>query len=94
MILDNYVYNAIGGVDADRTLDSSEIVKYTLTSSEAAGLTEPVLGSYEAAKAKLDLLREASRNSEEDQDVNYSELVSMMTKELQELRARVAQLEL
>ena len=94
MILDNYVYNAIGGVDADRTLESGEVVKYTLTNSEAGGLTENISGSYEAAKTKLDLLREASRNSEDNQAVNHSELVLMMTKELQELRERVAQLEL
>ena len=94
MILDNYAYNAIGGVDAERTLESGEIVKYTLTSSEAIELTETVLGSHESAKIKLDLLRKASKSSEENQAVNYSELVSMMTKELQELRERVNQLEL
>lgn len=32
--LSNYRYNQVGGVDADRTLDSGEVVPYTLSSEE------------------------------------------------------------
>lgn len=34
MSLSNYRYNRLGGVDADRELDSGEIVPYTLSSDE------------------------------------------------------------
>lgn len=35
-ILSNYRYNRIGGVDADRELDSGEVVPYTLSDDEIA----------------------------------------------------------
>ena len=38
MILSNYRYNRIGGVDADRELDSGEIVPYTLSDDEISEL--------------------------------------------------------
>ena len=60
MILSNYRYNAIGGVDADRTLESGEVVAYTLTDSENAELEEPISGSQEAAQAELKILMVAS----------------------------------
>ena len=60
MILGNYRYNAIGGVDADRTLESGEVVAYTLTDSENAELEEPISGSQEAAQAELKILMVAS----------------------------------
>ena len=59
-ILSNYRYNAIGGVDADRTLESGEVVAYTLTDSENAELEEPISGSQEAAQAELKILMVAS----------------------------------
>ena len=59
-ILSNYRYNAIGGVDADRTLESGEVVAYTLTDSENADLEEPIGGSQEAAQAELKILMVAS----------------------------------
>lgn len=40
--LSNYRYNQLGGVDADRTLDSGEIVPYTLSAEEVASLTESI----------------------------------------------------
>jgi len=60
MILSNYRYNAIGGVNADRTLESGEVVAYTLTDSENAELEEPISGSQEAAQAELKILMVAS----------------------------------
>jgi hypothetical protein len=60
MILGNYRYNAIGGVDADRTLESGEVVPYTLTDSESTELEEPISGSQEAAQAELNILMVAS----------------------------------
>ncbi|MDY0071812.1 MAG: hypothetical protein RBR77_04100 [Thauera sp.] len=40
MNLSNYRYNRLGGIDADRELESGEIVPYTLTSEEIATLPE------------------------------------------------------
>ena len=40
MNLSNYRYNRVGGIDADRELDSGEIVPYTLTQSEIDRLDE------------------------------------------------------
>lgn len=40
MNLSNYRYNRLGGIDADRELESGEIVPYTLTGEEIAALPE------------------------------------------------------
>lgn len=42
MQLANYRHNRIGGIDADRTLDTGEVVPYTLTDSEIAALPDGV----------------------------------------------------
>ena len=42
-MLSNYRYNKLGGVDADRELDSGEIVPYTLTQREISDLDESTI---------------------------------------------------
>lgn len=42
MNLSNYRYNIHGGVDADRELESGEVVPYTLTSEEVSEVTETI----------------------------------------------------
>jgi hypothetical protein len=61
MILTNFKYNAIGGIDADRTLESGEIVEYTLTFKEQMELKENVSGSKKGAKSILDQLTKLSK---------------------------------
>jgi|TARA_R110000744_G_scaffold293034_2_gene403442 hypothetical protein len=56
MILTNFKYNAIGGIDAERTLESGEIVPYTLTAKEQTELTEDIAGSREATQSELETL--------------------------------------
>ena len=56
MILTDFKYNAIGGIDAEKTLESGEVVSYTLTAEEQTELTEDIAGSREEAQSKLETL--------------------------------------
>ena len=60
MNLSNYKYNAIGGIDADRELESGEIVPYSLSESEQGELTEEISGSVEDAIAEIASLTQVS----------------------------------
>lgn len=46
MNLSNYRYNRIGGIDADRTLESGEIVPYTLSDEEVLNLGNIEIAEY------------------------------------------------
>lgn len=49
MSLENYRYNRVGGIDADRKLDSGEIVPYTLTDDEIAKIPKSeFIAKYQA----------------------------------------------
>ena len=52
-MLSNYRYNAIGGIDADRLLESNEVVPYTLTSDEVLSIDGEISGSQELAVEEL-----------------------------------------
>ncbi len=61
MILSNYRYNAIGGVDADRELESGEIVPYTLNVTEIDELSDVIVhGSVESSSSELLELQQVS----------------------------------
>lgn len=47
MKLSNYRYNHIGGIDADRELESGEVVPYTLTDEEIEGLGDVTVSEYQ-----------------------------------------------
>lgn len=46
MRLSNYRYNRLGGIDADRELESGEIVPYTLSDKEISDLGEVSISEY------------------------------------------------
>lgn len=46
MKLSNYRYNRIGGIDADRELESGEIVPYTLSKEEIESLGDVTIAEY------------------------------------------------
>lgn len=48
MNLSNYTYNKLGGVDADRELESGEIVPYTLSDDEIAELEGVEIASFDS----------------------------------------------
>lgn len=52
MILSNYRYNRIGGVNADRELNSGEIVPYTLTDAEISELDGAEIAPFDNASYK------------------------------------------
>jgi hypothetical protein len=61
MILSNYRYNAINGVDADRELESGEIVPYTLSVTEIDELSDVIVhGSVESSSSELLELQQVS----------------------------------
>lgn len=47
MILSNYRYNRVGGVDADRELESGEIVPYTLSDNEVTELDNVEVADFD-----------------------------------------------
>jgi len=47
MNLSNYTYNKLGGVDADRELESGEIVPYTLSDDEVSELEGVEIKSFD-----------------------------------------------
>ena len=61
MILSNYRYNAVDGVDADRELESGEIVPYTLSVIEIDELSDIIVhGSVESSSSELLELHQVS----------------------------------
>lgn len=46
MALSNYRYNRVGGIDADRELESGQIAPYTLTHSEVSELADVEIAEY------------------------------------------------
>jgi len=49
MNLSNYTYNKLGGVDADRVLESGEIVPYTLSDDEIAEIDGVEIAAFDDA---------------------------------------------
>lgn len=55
MNLSNYRYNRIGGIDADKTLESGEVVPYTLNEDEISDIPkDEVISDYIAPNTAID----------------------------------------
>ena len=77
MNLSNYKYNAIGGIDADRTLEGGDVVKYTLTAIEEAEVESDISGSQEAAQEALRILRKVAEfKSNRESSINTASVTA------------------
>lgn len=101
MILSNYRYNRIGGVDADRELDSGEIVPYTLSEDEIAELDGVEIApfdeslSFEVRLNEANYLRKLAYTKESDPIYmeakfdNDEELMQKWRDKVEEIKLRI-----